>query len=328
MKVHADILKLCKTQEKRERIKWFYARHIFFEYEETSLSDGLALARQCEHEDARFLVSLFPKGAPATKSEAAAVFLAQGGDARCLCWAACCGAEPKEGLLRLSAEGGYGWGQRKHAWRVRSEERTMWLEKAVARVEPSAMPEFAHHLRKGQDVAVDGARADDMLREAAELGDSFAQYQFAEHCCAEDSLEHYQWLRRSAVQRCKSALYSMVCDVVEQLHLYDSGASGRIMFEFGEAFAGIGKWRYDGYDTEKIAAGMRAVKLYEQWCAEAKRAVLCWISLARDLVVAKDIRLMIADLIWDQRAAWSERVVAADLAKGMRLTGVNAALQA
>lgn len=49
--------------------------------------EGFALARESEHDDARFLVSLFPHGAPATRAEAAAVFLARCDDVRCLCWA-------------------------------------------------------------------------------------------------------------------------------------------------------------------------------------------------------------------------------------------------
>ncbi len=61
--VHADILKMAKTQEKREAIKWFHARGVFFA--ERELTNGLALARQSEHPDARFLASLFP-GPPAS----------------------------------------------------------------------------------------------------------------------------------------------------------------------------------------------------------------------------------------------------------------------
>ncbi len=52
---------------------------------------------------------------------------------------------------------------------------------------------------------------------------------------------------------------------------------------------------------------MRAVcEIVPQWCAEAKQSVLCWLWLARDLGVVKDVRLLIADLIWDDKEAWTK----------------------
>ncbi len=72
MEVLADVLNMAQTEEKKERIKWYHARRVFFDHDP---SDGLALARQCKHEDARFLVSLFPGDASRTKDEAIVVFL-------------------------------------------------------------------------------------------------------------------------------------------------------------------------------------------------------------------------------------------------------------
>ncbi len=80
----ADVLKLAKTKEQRERIKWFHARRTFFSKQDSFSRDprwfaeGLALAKLCDHDDARFLVSLFPGGPPANQKEAKAVFLALG----------------------------------------------------------------------------------------------------------------------------------------------------------------------------------------------------------------------------------------------------------
>lgn len=52
-----------------------------------------------------------------------------------------------------------------------------------------------------------------------------------------------------------------------------------------------------------------AILLFENWCKEAERAILCWLWLARDLGVCKDIRVAVAQLIWDDKAVWSERPV-------------------
>ncbi len=83
---HADILRMAQSEEKKERIKWFHAMHVFFSRGDTACASGLELARLCKHEDARFLTSLFPSGASPTKGEAGAVFLSHD-DARCKAWA-------------------------------------------------------------------------------------------------------------------------------------------------------------------------------------------------------------------------------------------------
>ncbi len=76
LSVHADVLRMAKTHEERELIKWFYARNVFFGKYKTSIAEGLPLVKQCEHEDARFLVSLFAAGPPLRCADAGPVFLA------------------------------------------------------------------------------------------------------------------------------------------------------------------------------------------------------------------------------------------------------------
>ncbi len=48
------------------------------------------------------------------------------------------------------------------------------------------------------------------------------------------------------------------------------------------------------------------IELYRLWCAKAKRAVMCWLWMSRSQRIIKDLRLLIADFIWDERAASSE----------------------
>ncbi len=310
LNVHADILKLCKTKEKRERVKWFHARQVFFDGLASSFIDGLALARQSEHGDARFLVTLFPDGAPATRGEAAAVFLAHRDEARCLCWAAQCGAEPRGELLRRSAEGGYAWGQKLYCQSLEGTQWVMWQTMAVAQGERDAMSALGFHLWHQKVKVRDTIRATLLWREAAELGDPWGQFWFAGLCCAKGSLEQLVWWRRSVMQTVTHNLVGLIPllkSAKKQVKQYDSGGSGWNVFELGMGLAIVEAWRGHSRDREITAAGERAVMLYQQWCAEAKRAVLCWIWVARKAKVMKDIRLVIADFVWAERAAWSER---------------------
>ncbi len=307
MEAPEDVLKLCEMKEKRERIRWFHARRIFFGTMPLALVDGLSLALQCGHEDALFLVSLFPNGAPATRQEARSVFLAQGEQACCLCWAVKCGAEPREELLRRSAEGGYAWGQALFCECRNNNQQELWLERAVAQGESDAISSLAYRLWEGRKCDIDASRAQLLFQEAAELGDDWAQFRLAKYCCPIDSLEQVMWLRRSAMRSHQGALLRLTESVFSHVDLFDSGGSGRRVFEIGAAFANSDSWKRRCRSQQMVAAGEVAIFMYHQWCAEAKSAVLCWIWLARQEKVAKDIRAVIADLIWEERAAWSER---------------------
>lgn len=67
-----------------------------------------------------------------------------------------------------------------------------------------------------------------------------------------------------------------------------------------------GEWS----EGASVAAGERAINMYEMWCGQARTGVLCWLWACKQLCVVKDIRLAIANLVWDERMAWSEKSAA------------------
>ncbi len=319
MEVHADILKMAKTKEKRETIKWFYARQVFFfgaKKNNPAFSQGFALARQSEHEDARLLVSLFPNGAPASEQEAAKVFLARKDDARCLCWAGLCNTPGWGDLLLRSANAGYAWGQAKCG-----SHMVEWLEKAAAQGDCEGMRCLAYELYDVASSRRDTARALKLWQEAALLGDAKSQFYVAKYCCVDSSLEQAMWLRRSALQFHQTCLLvndgnvagHVLLEKMEYwVRMFDKGSSGRILFEYGAAYHGnierdINKLLGIRSKPREVIAAERAVEVYLFYCAQAKRGVLCWMWLSKMKGVAKDIRLSIADLIWEQRAEWCYR---------------------
>ncbi len=203
--MHADVLKMAKSKEQREAIKWFHARRVFFEEFESECENGLALARESEHPDARFLASLFPGAAPATLEAAMPVFLAQRDEPRCMC----CSIGPirvrsrvSRGAGRfLSSLGGYAWGALYHCFSLRGDKKQYWvlMDKAVAQGEPSAMFLGGFYALKGLG-PVEQARAAQWLRQGAELGDASCQELYGKNCCTKGSVAKFEWLRRAALQ--------------------------------------------------------------------------------------------------------------------------------
>ncbi len=93
----------------------------------------------------------------------------------------------------------------------------------------------------------------------------------------------------------------------EQLQLYAQTGSGRIVHEIGAAIAEIEGLDDEDLEMQTMRPVQECVRLYKEWRGGARRPVLCWIWLSRMLGVAKDIRLLIADMIWQDRLIWCER---------------------
>ncbi len=236
-------------------------------------------------------------------------------DARSLGWAAMLrGDEASRDMLRRPAEAGYAVAQWQFAETLQGydSEQQAWLERAATQGEPRAMTLLAlllwvPHNRTGFH---DKPRARQLRLAAALAGDWFGQWYYASCCCPRDSPEQFTWLRRCAVQKPKAiAKITIVSNLSKELQRYDEGGSGRVVFEIGWALARIPDWAEEDTDKfpERIAAGERALQLYNQWCAEASRAVWCWIWLAQHVGVSRDIRVLIANLASEQRWAWAER---------------------
>ncbi len=316
MKIHADILRMAATEERRDLIKWYHARRVFFV--DLRFREALALAEQSKHPDARFLVSLFRENVPFDKQDAGNVFRAHSEDARCWCWASelSYGADRSE-LLKRSAEAGYAYAQYLYGKRWHDEdlsetsraERFSWLEKAVAQDEPCAMCVLGYWLRESNDAEKD-ARAERLWREGASLGDSASQFALARFCCMESSLEQAVWMRRAGLQSVHAVVNWGLLMVIDR---WEDNVAGKLLFELGCILS-----IHDPTVNERVYTAPRvvqAVHFHMAVCEQAKRAVLCWIWLARSLGVGKDIRRVIADLIWDGRAEWSETVELAACAR-------------
>ncbi len=256
------------------------------------------LARHCHDKDARFLVSLFPGDAPRSKKEAIDVFRSHD-DPRSMCWTAVMVGEinaDSELLVRRSAEAGYEWAMCSSGVRRWGEKARAWVEQAAAKDEPDALAAVSVWYLVGEGVEVDVIRSDALCRRAALLGCSWGQLFCAQDCCVADSTEQFEWYRRSAIQGNGTALRHLVKTAREQVQLYEQSGSGRLLFEIRAAIAGNQDWSKADSIEDVILAGERALAIYNQWIADARRSILCWLWCAKQREVSKDIRLLIADL--------------------------------
>jgi hypothetical protein len=56
--------------------------------------------------------------------------------------------------------------------------------------------------------------------------------------------------------------------------------------------------------ADELYALMRAVGLHDEWCDNAKQAIESWGLIGRRLGVMRDVRMMIARMVWEERCVW------------------------
>ncbi len=305
-KVHADILKMAKTEEKRQLIKWLYARRVFFDMDE--MQRGLELARQCEHEDARFLVSLFAKQTPRSWREAREVLEAAGDDPRCWCWAAMRGAAARDDLMRRSAEAGYLWAMVSYCELPKCPfgraERIACFERCAGLNDPTAMRRVAHMLLYGEGMPKDTERGWRLIEEAALLGIPLAQFRVAVGRNPLNSVKRWAWLRRAALQEEPRAIEYVGRQWPKLLEQFRQGALADVAYEFGALLAGSSDHvRLCLHSSQAVLIE----ELYQKGTMAAKRALFCWMWAGKLLGLSKDVRQLIGELMWEERRAWIDK---------------------
>ncbi len=173
----------------------------------------------------------------------------------------------------------------------------MWLEKATMQGDPDAVGSLTFELLdKEYETSLVKSQAMWLWREAVQLGYSDSLYRRPERFYPKDPLRQFMWVRRVAIQGNWRAWRKLANLAMEELCKYREGATGRLLFEIGMTLTFSDLW-HTGVTVDTFE---QTVKLYEQWCSEAERGALCWFWLASALGVAKDIRVLIAVLVWER----------------------------
>ncbi len=302
--------------ERAELVKWYDAMDALLgSWAPQDIGKGMRLARECKHEDATWFMGLFPNDSPATREEMKEVLAKHADEARGMFFAACiCGhwTEDKV-LLRRAAEMGYAPAQ---AWLAGWSFRGggfEWAQRAAAQKDRNGLFGLSECLREGDGCDKDEFMSLEVLREAAELGHAHAQFCYGERAFKGSDWQRYYWWGRAAVQHNNEASHGLIEAVVELLTLLDDGGSGRSVFEIGAACRGhVDLINSTVFLMQSHPSGCRAVEqaiaLYDEWCANSRRAIYFWIWAAKEeMGLSKDIRVMIAKHVWNERAIWSEK---------------------
>jgi hypothetical protein len=270
----------------------------------------LDAARNCRHPDARWLASLFPDSV--TEGRMRTVLLEQGEHPVGLFLAALLHTIGGSFvLLKRAAALDYApaLGVVARVLARSSEERRAWAERAEALGDREGTFQLAECVLENAGCAEDEQRAIELYRRAAEWGHSVAQGAYAETAFLLRDWRRVLWQGRAA-QRGHSL--SFRCEVLQLLPDFERCELGRVLhtaapvmregFDAARpALCGVNISRREAAETKRV------LQLHEAMLGRARAALDCWSVAGRRLGVAKDVRIMIAKMAWEEVWHWGER---------------------
>jgi len=206
--------------------------------------------------------------------------------------------------LRRSAELGFAFAQAYLAGRTRGEEKFKFAHRAAAQGERDGFYWLARCFCDGEGCEKDLDKAKENFLVASELGDVWAIIELGDLVDESDPQRWRWWGRAAALGDYRRFLSSFA----KQVKLFDSGSGrGAVMFEIGQALhenvneqaRTIFKSEYDFCSL--IGPAKQAIAFYEAQIKATIAAMRAWTLVGIKLKVVKDVRKLIAKLIWDSR---------------------------
>lgn len=265
-------------------MSWYEVRDTLLgqNYKKQDVKRALGLAAVCQHEDALWLNDMCSRNNVTSAWEISRVFVRYGSDARALCFSAAIDGD--EERMRQSARMGYAFAQAWLAKRGRREEIKEWAQKAAAQGERDGY--CCLHTKEG------------FLR-ASELGCVESMKAFA-LLLGESDPQRFFWLGRAASHgaslQFREEFHKQVClGRPDTVFAIGRALKGHVNFEANKLF-GI-QYGYNWvFGSVKLA-----IDFFEARILAVRHAVDAWTFVGMRLHVVKDIRRMIAELIWKAR---------------------------
>jgi len=288
-------------------LEWYKIRDLFFgnDFVSRNILLAIELAASCQHPDARWLTEACVGKDVTTWEDAELVFSALLGqnDARALCFIWLCGGSDLTSLRR-SAELGFAFAQALLAGVTRGEEKFKFARLAAAQGERDGFFRLGWCFRDGKGCEKDLDKAKENWLRASDLGHVFAMVDLG-LLLNESDPQRWQWWGRLAAL---GNSWSFLGNFAKQVDLFNSGSgSAAIMFAIGRALQGHvneqartsfnDKFKFDSH----IGPAKQAIAFCEAQIKATKDAMRAWTLIGIKLNVVKDVRKLIAKLIWDSR---------------------------
>lgn len=287
-------------------LEWYKIRDMLLQQNLVSRNIPLALelAASCHHPDARWLAEACAGKCVQTVEDAKDVFLAfgQNGDARALCFSWCLMDERERVdlfALQRSAELGFAFAQSLMAERSERGNCLRFAELAAGQGERDGFFWLGCCLCKQKELE----QARESFLRACELGHVWAMFQMGKWF----EQERWRWWgRAAALGYTASFLSGFARDV--KLFLSGSGSAAAV-YAIGQALHGHvdedAKTIFgESFEFRRhIGSATLALAFFKQIRA-CRAAVDTWILVGIRWKVVKDIRKVIAKLIWDSRQEW------------------------
>ena len=268
---------------------------------------ALTLASACQHKEACWLTNACSGKDTTTVEQARKVFEELGDHPLALCFAWILSGRPRSEVgrsLRRSAELGCALAQASMINNTAGKESFSFANEAALQRERNGYFFLGACYETGMGCEADLEKAKENFRLGAEMGyvaaiDSYGRMMHW--------LDPQRWhLQGYAAARGFSFSFLGRCfDVIGKLD--EVPARAEVIFEIGRALKGhidAKKKVIFGVGTDfesRAVAANRAVKFFDGQCSAARKAVDAWSIIGRRLKVMKDIRRLIAELIWDAR---------------------------
>ena len=299
--------------DREELIKWHDVLDSMARRYENGPVDWVKRARECRHPTAVWFSSLFPAGdAPVTKDQVVAAVAGIEDDPRALfirIRVADRYSFAPQMLLRRAAELGYAPAQAYLAYQLMgTEEGLVLAERAAAQGDRMGMFILAQCCLKGEGCLKDEVRGRWLLREAAELRQPEAMYELSK--TLPEGPERYRLLGLAAARGHEEAALWLQMAAGAHCEKIREPQSAMLVFLVSQACEGhVDVISGTVFGSAMMADDCKGIQLacerHREWSGCAKRAVECWIAVGRRLGVVRDVRQLIARLVWAEPWAWA-----------------------
>jgi TPR repeat protein len=291
-------------------LEWYKIRDTFFfgnDYVDHDIPLAIELASSCQHPDAIWLTESCAGKDVNTRENGKRIFSALGqNDARALCFAWMLDDWRDRDLapLRRSAELGFAFAQATFADQSRGQETFKFAQLAASQGERDGLYRLGWCFVHGVGCEKDLDKAKENFVRASELGHVLAMIEIGE-LFGESDPRRWRWWGRAAFL---GYSWSFLFNFEEQVELFYSGSgNAAVMFAIGRALQGhvhehartifSSDYEFDSL----IGPAKQATAFYEAQIKATKDAMRAWTQVGSKLKVVKDVRKLIAKLIWDSR---------------------------